>query len=366
MNYVNEKKCNCCNMTGRYDYLELNSDGKCKFCNSFVKKDIKKLEQLIKDVNLEEGEKLGVTVSGGKDSIYMWSKLVELFGKDKIVAFTFYRPILTHKLAVENLKNANQLLESELVIVKEDDAFKRFYNNLSILLKKPDPAMVRVLLCSGCRYGITERLYLEGKKMGINKFISGASYMELAPFKEELLEAKSEKGDINEGFENGLKLYPELDFDDNLFVIRRDQKYKYKNNDTLGNNLHDIRKKYQLFDFDDYSEYIPDQIERTVKQQLGWQCSERSWHFDCLVAEFKDVFYFGILGYTELDFKYASMVRYGLMSLEESEEKIKKSNYEIQHSFSKMKNLFCELGMEELLDDLKNFYITSKYLVWEN
>ena len=38
-------------------------------------------------INLQEGEKFGVTVSGGKDSLYAWYKLVEYFGPEKVVAF---------------------------------------------------------------------------------------------------------------------------------------------------------------------------------------------------------------------------------------------------------------------------------------
>lgn len=362
MENIAEEKCLACTLTAKYAYLDLDEKKNCKYCRGFKRKTFKGLEQLVRDVNLANGEKIGITVSGGKDSIYMWGVLTELFGKDNVVAFSYYRPVLTHDLALANIHAAEAVLGSKLVIIEDGSAFERFKKNFSILLKKPDPAMIRVLLCVGCRYGITKNIYREGERLGVRKFISGASYLELAPFKEELLQAKSKKNDINEGLETGLKLYPDLDFDDNLSLIRRDQNYKYKNNETLGNNISRLNSQYELFDFDDYVENNPDFIEQELKQKFNWKSTERSWHFDCIIEEFKDMFYYGLLGYTETNFKLAAMVRYNLISKQDAQESIRKSNEDLKHSYTKMENMLKEYGMADSISDLKAFYQSSKYL----
>ena len=103
----------------------------------------------------------------------------------------------------------------------------RFKKNLEALLKRPSPEMVRVALCAGCRYGISEALYVKGSEMGIRKYVSAASYLELAPFKEELL-AERGWGDETRGLLQGLKVNDDYNFGDNLVYILRDHQYKYK------------------------------------------------------------------------------------------------------------------------------------------
>ena len=164
MNTIAKEKCISCALTSEYSYLDLNEEKECKYCRRFKRKTFKGLNQLVRDVNLANGEKIGITVSGGKDSIYMWSVLTELFGKDNVIAFTYYRPLLTHPLALENIRSAEAILGTRLVIIEDKSAFERFKRNFSILIKNPDPAMIRVLLCVGCRYGITENLYREGER----------------------------------------------------------------------------------------------------------------------------------------------------------------------------------------------------------
>lgn len=356
--------CNNCVLNSDYEFIELDSSNECKYCRNFIKKSFKGLDRLYEDVNLFPEEKLGITVSGGKDSIYMWGKLTEVFGSDKIVAFSYYREGLTHPLALENIMNTKKILGTELVIIKDNDALDRFKKNFSVLLKQPDAAMVRVLLCTGCRYGITENLYREGKKQGIKKYISGASYLELAPFKEELLQSNSSDGNIDIGLENALKNYPLLG-EDVLSLIWRDQRYKYKNNHTLGNNIKTDEYEYTLFDFDDYAENNPEEIEKQVVKKYGWQRPERSWHFDCIIEEFKDVMYYGLLGYTELDFKLSAMVRYNLITRNEAQKRIQISNENLKNSYERIKAMLIEMKMEDNIEDLKSFYKSSKYLKYE-
>lgn len=356
-----DKRCNVCGLTGKYEFGE-QEHGTCKFCRSFNKKTFAGEEQLLKDLNVQEGEKIGIALSGGKDSCYMTGKLVDLLGPDKVTAFFFYKPGLTSEVAHENVNKVVEKLGIELVTSVDSQAYERFKKNLTIFLRHPDPAATRVLLCVGCRYGITENLYNRGARMGITKYVSGASYLELAPFKEELLMKRSPFGNIDEGFENVIRCYEkELDYGNNLDLIRRDQKYKYKNNDTLSNNF-GTHYKYQLFDFDNYFENIPEKVEAAVTERFDWKKTDRSWHFDCIIEDFKDVLYYGMLGYTELDFKLAAMVRYGLLTKDESLKQVKAQTDKLENSYETMEKKLRDMNLQFAIPDLQRFYRNSRYL----
>ena len=356
-------RCNVCGLTSDYFFGGFDKAGTCRTCRTFVDKTtfFKGADALKRDVNLQPGEKLGVTVSGGKDSIYLWARMAEIFGADNVLAFCYYRPGITHPLAMENIRNTGRILGAEYFVYTDKTAYERLKINFRILLKNPQPAAVRVLLCSGCRYGITRTLHDMGAEKGITKYISGASYLELAPFKEEYLQAKSIHGDIDEGFENLLAEYPQLDFDDNLDVLRRDQRFKYKNNDTKDNNFRS-GYDYELFDYDNYCENNPEEIEKYVVERFNWQKSDRSWHFDCKIEDFKDALYYGMLGYTECDFKYSAMVRYGLLTREESIRLTEEHHRSIRNGLSGLISKLYDMGLEELVPDLARFYAESAFL----
>lgn len=354
------KRCNSCVLPVRYEQADFKK-GKCMYCRNFEAKTFKGADALVKELDLKEKERIGITVSGGKDSIYMWGELVDLLGADRVVAFTYYKDKLSSPVALENVYKAQKVLGSKLIQINDEDSIKYFRHNLKVLLNKPDPAAVRVLLCVGCRYGITENLYKRGEEMGIQKFVSGASYLELAPFKEELLKAKSENGDIDEGLEKIIAERPDLDWRENLDRIRRDQKYKYKNNDSLENNFQK-GYKYKLFDFDDYFENVPNETEKEVQRRYDWKKTNRSWHFDCRIEDLKDVFYFGMLGYTEFDFKCSAMVRYHLISREEAMNQLYQQAIDIRNSYPRMVELLKELDAQDCIEDLKEFYKTAKFL----
>lgn len=74
------------------------------------------MDKLKYDVALEDGEKLGVTVSGGKDSIYLWGLLADIFGKENVVAFNYHKENLVDEAAVKNLENAKKFWVRSLLL----------------------------------------------------------------------------------------------------------------------------------------------------------------------------------------------------------------------------------------------------------
>ncbi len=355
------ERCKHCGLTAAYRFAELDENGICKYCRNFQKKTFKGADRLIADLSLSPGEKVGVTVSGGKDSIYMWIKLTELLGADRVTAFCFYRPGITNEIAMENVRKTQKLLGTQLLVHRDDAAYNRFCRNLGIFLDDPRPEMVRVLLCAGCRYGITLNLYELGLKNGIHKYFSGASYLELAPFKEELIAACSPEGDLDDGLRRLLKDYPAIDYEDNLMVIERDHHLKYKSNNTADRQMK-AGENIQLFDFDAYFENDPDFVEAFVREKYGWKKTNRSWHFDCDIEDIKDVFYYGLLGYTEMDFRMAAMVRYGLATREEALRILEEEAEKNRGSYYKMLELLEKHRLDDKKEKLNALYRKSPYL----
>ena len=355
------KRCKLCGLTRAYQFAEFDKNGVCKYCRNFQKRTFRGEDCLTADLALAPDEKVGVTVSGGKDSIYMWGKLTEMLGVDHVAALCFYRPGITSELAIENVRKTHEILGTELIMSQDDTAYPRFRRNLSIFLDDPRPEMVRVLLCAGCRYGITRNLYELGRKRGIHKYFSGASYLELAPFKEELIAANSPSGDLNDGFARMIKNYPAIDYDNNRMVIERDHKLKYKSNDTAMRQLQ-AEDDIILFDFDTYFENDPDRIEALVKEKYGWKKTNRSWHFDCEIEDIKDIFYYGLLGYTEMDFRMAAMVRYSLVTAEEALHVLEEEKEKYQGSYFRMLELLAKHRLHEKKKQLDALYKNSPYL----
>lgn len=356
--------CDTCILPEGYifgEYLQEDEKQECKFCRGFKKPNFLGEKSFIKDVDLRENERIGVTISGGKDSLFAWHYLVKCFGREKIVAFNHKKKGLVHPLATENIFRANEVLGTHLITLEDNKMLARFKKNFEALLNNPSPEMVRVALCAGCRFGITEKLYSKGADLGITKYVSAASYLELAPFKEEYLEQKGQ-GDDKRGLLKGINENGKYNFADNLDYILRDHEYKYKGNISCNSEAKTRFGDFELFDLDTYIESDPETVEKFVIKNLNWIRPERSWHFDCVIEEMKDVFYYGLLGYTESDFKLSAMVRHNLMTREEAIKQIQIVGTITRNSFPKTAEFMTKMGLGHLVDKMQDFYTASPYL----
>ena len=317
-------------------------------------------EQLIRDLNLRDEEQVGVTVSGGKDSLRTWMWLVDNLEPEGVIAFNHQKIGLVHPLAEENLIRASSILGSELVQVEDREMLPRFRENLAAFLTQPDPAMVRVALCAGCRAGISGSLFAAGETRGISKFVSSASYLELAPFKAATMKAKG-NGDERKGLLKGLAENPLYDHSDNIQVIMLEDEHCHKTQMT-GGGSHKPYPMITYFDFDQYFPNIPDETELQVKERLSWQRPARSWHFDCLVEQFKDLFYYGLLGYTETDYYLSAMIRHGLITREEAIARLMGARIEVINSREEIFDLMAQLDVAHLIPQVAEFYERSPFL----
>ena len=218
-----------------------------------------------------------------------------------------------------------------------------------------------VALCAGCRYGITGNLYrLADEKYKIKKFVSAASYLELAPFKAELLKEKG-NGNNKYGLLKGLIENEKYNFDDNIEIILNDDDLAYKSISNGKKTISHEFKNYKLFDLDDYIENNPDEYEKAVTERLSWKRPEKSWHFDCIIEEFKDFFYYGTLGYTENEFKLSQMIRYNLISRDDALKEIYHYRNKMKNSLKTILQLLDELHLSYLNDEFIQFFKNSKY-----
>jgi len=341
-------------------FSEIDGESSCNFCLDHEEPNFLGGEKLIQDLNLVPDEQVGVMVSGGKDSLYAWMWFVDKLGPDKVVGFNHNKIGLTHPLAEGNLIRAAKILGSQLIRVNDSEMLPRFQKNLSVLLEKPDEAMVRVALCAGCRHGISGVLFAEGEKMGITKYISAASYLELAPFKGAVMQLKGD-GDEREGLLVGLKENSGYDHGDNVKVIMREDDHCHKGQLTAGGS-YDLYPGIVYFDFDNYFPNIPEKTEELVKERLGWERPERSWHFDCEIETFKDLFYYGLLGYTETDYNLSAQIRFGLIERDEAIARLLKARKGIINSRPEVFDLMKRLGVEALIPKVDKFYCESLFL----
>lgn len=342
-------------------FTQINGSSVCNFCNEHQPPVFLGENQLLQDLNLSRDEKVGVTVSGGKDSLNTLIWAVDTLGPKKVVGFHHRKVGLTHPLAQDNLEKAKKILRCPIVIIEDREMLPRFQVNLGILLANPDPAMVRVALCAGCRFGISGLMFQAGNEKGVKKFITSASYLELAPFKSALMKAKG-SGDEQQGLIRGLQEAPAYNYGNNVAVILREDQLCHKSQLTNGQSKNQF-PGVKYFDYDRYFLHDPEKVQQNVIQRVDWMWpGDNSWHFDCVIETFKDIFYYGLLGYTETDYYLSAMVRHGLITRNEAINRLIKARKAVIDSQETAFALLTKLGVADLSDELANFYSQSQFL----
>jgi hypothetical protein len=310
--------CRCCVLPAGYAGATF-SGGVCNFCRKFRKRSFLGERAFRRALPADKEQLVGVFVSGGKDSGAALASVIEAVGPERTVAITSDKGRLVHPLARRNLDNLQKNTGCGFVRVPDPDFYPRFLKNLSAFLEGPDPAMLRAVLCAGCRHAISLKLLAEVAKHGINTVVNAASYLELAPFKSALMRENG-NGDETNGLLLGLMENEQYRHDGNLEVIVRDHGLCHEKqfHTSLGcTRVGDINYVHYF----DYVENDPRRVRQEVQAKLEFELPDgEDWHYDCLVEPFKDFLYYGLLGYTETDFHLCEMIRYKVISRTEALE----------------------------------------------
>ena len=168
-------------------------------------------------------------------------------------------------------------------------------------------------------------------------------------------------GDERQGLLVGLKENPLYNHDDNIEVIMLEDEHCHKTKLTGGGSFK-LYPDIRYFDFDKYFPNTPDQSETAVRERLDWNRPERSWHFDCLIEQFKDLFYYGLLGYTETDYHLSAMVRHRLITRDEAISRLIDARGKVINSREEIFGLMNQLGIDYLVSEVAEFYENSPFL----
>ncbi len=345
--------CDYCVLPQQYPELDLlpcgDGTAKCGFCCHHRPPTFRGLEALRSDLALRDGEKVGVTVSGGKDSLYAWGHLVEMFGKDRVVAFNHHKAGVVHPMATRNLQTARERLGTNLVEVIDHDFLPRCRRNLGHFLAKPEPAMLKVVLCMGCRFGINGQMFRAGEEIGIRKFVEASSYLEPSSYKAALLKNLG-NGVYKEGLLAGLRDNPLYGEDDRRLVeIDHENWRSPKLFEPRG---FDGYARVSQFNFYSYVPNDPKAIQQWVQVHLAWDKPEKSWRFDCLLSSIKGLLTLSLLGYTEHNCKLSAMVRHGLMDRPEALRRLDAVHRGIAASREATYRVLEDLGMGDLVEEI--------------
>jgi hypothetical protein len=202
--------------------------------------------------------------------------------------------------------------------------------------------------------GISGRIFQEAEKMGIDKIVNGASYLELAPFKSALMRIRG-LGNETKGLLAALQENLLYYFPGNLMTIMTDAEHCHESDLSQGKG----KRLYPAITYLDFYRYVPNtpaQIENKLVTKLNWQKpAVDDWHFDCLVGEFKNLLYYKLLGYTEVDYKLCEMVRYSLLTRKDALTKLHEARIRIMASADRLATFLRTAGSEDLGQRVKEF-----------
>lgn len=160
----------------------------------------------------------------------------------------------------------------------------------------------------------------------------------------------------------GLRENPGYDHGDNLWVIETDDRHDQKRK-LAGGRSRSLYPSVEFLDFDNYFPNVPNERETLVSDRLQWRRPRRSWHFDCLIEDFKDVLYYGLLGYTETDYYLSAQVRHGLLDRNAAVSALLRARDVVIRGLGDTLALMDKLGLEHLQDRMREFYFSSPFLV---
>ena len=326
------KRCKSCILPISYPYMELDSNGICRYCRrhrKFTVQGEKRLFEIVEKYRTKDNSPdCIVALSGGRDSCYGLHYIKKVLGLNPI-AFTYDWGLVTD-LARRNAARICGELGVEHIIRTPNILTKRKYvkKNIEAWLKRPELGMIPLFMAGDKAFYYFARKLRKETNIKLVFFCTG-NMMEDTPFKFGFSGIKD--GDSG----NTLTKIKVLD---KLQLITYYAKNFLLNPHYLNDSIFDTALAYwhTFITKDDflylykYIHWDEKKIVNTIINEYGWEVSKdtkTTWRIGDATAAFYNYIYKTIAGFTEDDDMLSNMVREKYISRNEA---LKRS-----YSFSK-------------------------------
>ena len=326
------KRCKSCILPISYPYMELDSNGICRYCRRHRKFTVQGEKRLFEEVEKyrtkDNSPDCIVALSGGRDSCYGLHYIKKVLGLNPI-AFTYDWGLVTD-LARRNAARICGELGVEHIIRTPNILTKRKYvkKNIEAWLKRPELGMIPLFMAGDKAFYYFARKLRKETNIKLVFFCTG-NMMEDTPFKFGFSGIKD--GDSG----NTLTKIKVLD---KLQLITYYAKNFLLNPHYLNDSIFDTALAYwhTFITKDDflylykYIHWDEKKIVNTIINEYGWEVSKdtkTTWRIGDATAAFYNYIYKTIAGFTEDDDMLSNMVREKYISRNEA---LKRS-----YSFSK-------------------------------
>jgi len=319
----NIPRCKKCILPVTYPYMELDSNGVCRYCRRHKKFEVKGEEELLKEIEKyrrpNKRPDCIVALSGGRDSCYGLHYIKKVLGMNPI-AFTYDWGTVTD-LARRNAARICGELGVEHIIRTPNIAKKRKYirKNINAWLKKPELGMIPLFMAGDKAFYHFARQLRKETDIKLVFFCTG-NLMENCPFKFGLSGVRDGESDnilTRIKIKDKLKLLK-------YYAINFILNPSYINESLLDTALaywHTFIEKDDFLYLYRYLEWNEAEIVGTIINKYGWETSpdtKTTWRIGDGTASFYNYIYQTMAGFTEDDDMLSNMVREKYISREQA------------------------------------------------
>ncbi len=316
-------RCTKCVLPITYPFMDLDSEGVCRYCRRHSKFSVRGEDQLFKEVekyrSLDGNPDCIVAVSGGRDSCYGLHYIKKVLGMNPI-AFTYDWGLVTD-LARRNTARVCGSLGIEHIYRTPNLSMKRKNVRLNVeaWLKKPELGMIPLFLAGDKAFYYHARKLRKETGIKLVFFCTG-NMMEDTPYKFGYSGVK--------GGECGNRL-TKLSSKDKIGLIYYYFKHFILNPSYINKSLLDTALAYwHTFVINDdflylfqYLHWDENTVVKTIIDNYEWETSpdtNTTWRIGDATAAFYNYIYYTIAGFSEDDDMLSHMVREGILSREEA------------------------------------------------
>jgi len=318
-------RCVRCLMPDTYPAITFNSDGVCNHCLRYQNFETIGEDSFLQKIRSKSGKQYDCVlgISGGKDSCYVAYLAKRKYGiRALAVAYDF--PFMVD-LARENIKTVCGSLGLDLLVVKSSNNFE--YDLLRNHLMSLAATGTTWGQCMFCHYGIEAVLYETAQSKGIPFILSGVTSHEVwwnpgnrLGFLAKRLKTLS----LSEKFRFGF-------YQSRAYLGLVDQRLQFP---IPGNSCFSVYGRAhaptdgpETIKVFDYIEWDQEIIEKTLKEETGWQKPSKAltWRYDCILEPLLDYTFKREYGISSAGLYICGLIRSGLITREEALQLIEKN-----------------------------------------